>query len=181
MFKKSYPFLKISSIFYFSYLDDSNKIAKGIGKFGREVLTSYLSMPALFQGYLVRAILFWIRFFLFSFQLSLFSWNIHAFCSFADRQWEVENEYSISHCSWLAGLRFEDICILRLFHLLYLNWLENPKNLVWKNSMSSKGQKFTFLVKFDQKVIFLLFLVKNLKIRLGHAFFCQFRTRKVLS
>ena len=37
MFKNSHPFLKISSIFYFSYLDDSNKLAKGIGKFGREV------------------------------------------------------------------------------------------------------------------------------------------------
>ena len=35
MFKNSHSFLKISSIFYFSYLDDSNKLAKGIGKFGR--------------------------------------------------------------------------------------------------------------------------------------------------
>ena len=32
---KSHPFLKISSIFYFSYLDDSNKLAKGNEKFGR--------------------------------------------------------------------------------------------------------------------------------------------------
>ena len=35
MLKNSHPFLKISSIFYFSYLDDSNKLAQGIGKFGR--------------------------------------------------------------------------------------------------------------------------------------------------
>ena len=56
--------------------------------------------------------------------------------------------------SWLAGLRFEGMCILRLFHLLYLNWLENPKKWFGKNSVSSKGQKFTFWGKFDQKVIF---------------------------
>ena len=35
MLKNSQPFLKISFIFYFSYLDDSNKLSKGIGKFGR--------------------------------------------------------------------------------------------------------------------------------------------------
>ena len=35
MFKNSHTYFKISSIFYFSYLDDSNKLAKGIGKFGR--------------------------------------------------------------------------------------------------------------------------------------------------
>ena len=37
MFKNSHPFLKISSIFYFNYLDNSNKLAKGIGKFGQEI------------------------------------------------------------------------------------------------------------------------------------------------
>ena len=35
MFKNSHPFLKISSMLFFSYLDDSNKLAKGFGKFGR--------------------------------------------------------------------------------------------------------------------------------------------------
>ena len=39
-FLNSHPFLKISFIFYFSYLDDSNKLSKGIGKFGRDTQTS---------------------------------------------------------------------------------------------------------------------------------------------
>ena len=35
MLKNSHPFLKISFIFYFSYLNESNKLSKGIGNFGR--------------------------------------------------------------------------------------------------------------------------------------------------
>ena len=39
----------------------------------------------------------------------------------------------------------------------------------------------TSLVKFDQKVTFLLFLVKNLKIRLSHTFFVNLGLEKFLA
>ena len=61
------------------------------------------------------------------------------------------------HCSWLAGLRFVDVCILRLFPLLYLNWLENTKK-TWfgKDPVNRMGQKLTFLVKIVKRWFFII-------------------------
>ena len=57
---------------------------------------------------------------------------------------EVPHNFGIhtTDCSWLAGLRFEDMCILNFFiFYISLNWLENPKNLARKKSLEVKRLK----------------------------------------
>ena len=80
--------------------------------------------------------------------------------SFSTFVWEISwfKYLKSTRKGCLAGLQFEDVCILRLFDLLYLNWLGNPKNLVWKKSRGLKQSKIDlFLVNLTKKGFFAYF------------------------